>query len=159
MLSAQAGQYANISMATDNGANYFNILAPGEDTVAMFIGSTSGNQYEGTLPESGDYRIRVYMMRSAARRNEIANYRLEMIVSGQSSSPSVGNSTQPPIPASPSASPSEPQIYPTADGFELNIGDCYARFDNSGTLLQGGSMCDDIELFEAREAAAEYVGR
>jgi hypothetical protein len=48
--------------------------------VAFFIGSTSGNQFEGVLPESGDYKIRVYMMRSAARRNEVANYRLEMII-------------------------------------------------------------------------------
>jgi hypothetical protein len=146
-------------MATDNGANYFNILAPGETVEAMFIGSTSGTQYEGTLPATGDYKIRVYMMRSAARRNEVANYRLEMIVSGQGSSSSVGNSTQTPIPANPPASSSEPTIYPTADGFELNIGDCYARFDNNGTLLEGGSMCDDVELFNAREAASNYAGQ
>ena len=72
----------NVSMATDNGANYFSILAPGENTVAMFVGSTSGKQFEGTLPKSGAYKIRVYMMRSAARREEVANYRLEMIVTG-----------------------------------------------------------------------------
>jgi hypothetical protein len=82
VLEASKGQQMNVSMATDNGANYVNILAPGENDVAMFIGSTSGNQYEGTLPKSGDYKIRVYMMRSAARRNEVANYRLEMIVTG-----------------------------------------------------------------------------
>jgi hypothetical protein len=46
----------------------------------MFIGSTSGNQYEGVLPASGDYKVRVYLMRSAARRDEVANYRLEMII-------------------------------------------------------------------------------
>ena len=46
----------------------------------MFNSSMSGNQYEGTLPENGEYKIRVYMMRSAARRNEKANYRLEMII-------------------------------------------------------------------------------
>jgi len=80
VLRAGKGQYMNVSMATDNGANYFNILAPGENEAAMFVGSTSGSQYEGTLPESGDYKIRVYMMRSAARRNEVAQYRLEMIV-------------------------------------------------------------------------------
>lgn len=80
LLGAREGQSMNVSMATNNGANYFNILAPGETEVAMFIGSTSGNQYEGVLPESGDYTIRVYMMRSAARRNEVANYRLEMII-------------------------------------------------------------------------------
>lgn len=80
VLGAQEGQSMNVSMATNNGANYFNILAPGENEVAMFIGSTSGNQYEGVLPESGDYTIRVYMMRSAARRDEVADYRLEMII-------------------------------------------------------------------------------
>jgi hypothetical protein len=80
VLGAREGQSMNVSMATNNGANYFNILAPGETEVAMFIGSTSGNKYEGVLPESGDYTIRVYMMRSAARRNEVANYRLETIV-------------------------------------------------------------------------------
>jgi hypothetical protein len=70
----------NVSMATDNAANYFNILAPGEEDTAFFIGSISGNQYEGVLPKSGDYKIRVYLMRSAARRNEVARYRLEMII-------------------------------------------------------------------------------
>jgi hypothetical protein len=82
VLNAGKGQSMNVSMATDNGANYFNILAPGESEVAMFNGSTADNQFEGVLPGSGDYKIRVYLMRSAARRNETAKYRLEMIVSG-----------------------------------------------------------------------------
>jgi hypothetical protein len=81
VLEASKGQYMNVSMATKNGATYFNILAPGETEVAMFNGSVSENQFEGVLPESGEYKIRVYMMRSAARRNEVAN-RVEMIVSG-----------------------------------------------------------------------------
>ena len=72
----------NVSMATDNGANCFNIIAPGETDVAMFNGSMDENQFEGTLPASGDYKIRVYLMRSAARRNETAKYRLELIISG-----------------------------------------------------------------------------
>ncbi len=87
VLGARQGQYMNVSMATDNGANYFNILAPGEDQVAMFNGSINGNQYEGILPESGDYTVRVYMMRSAARRNETANYRLEMIITAADTQP------------------------------------------------------------------------
>ena len=84
VLGASAGQYMNISMATDNTASYFNILAPGETEVAMYVGSVNGNQYEGTLPADGDYRVRVYLMRSAARRNEVANFRLEMIIRGSS---------------------------------------------------------------------------
>jgi hypothetical protein len=80
VLGARKGQPMNVSMVTDNGANYFNIIAPGKADEAMFIGSTSGNQYEGVLPASGDYKVRVYLMRSAARRDEVANYRLEMII-------------------------------------------------------------------------------
>jgi hypothetical protein len=83
VLGASKGQSMNVSMATKNTATYFNILAPGESEVAFFNGSTAENQYEGVLPATGDYKIRVYMMRSAARRNETANYRLEMIVSGK----------------------------------------------------------------------------
>jgi hypothetical protein len=80
VLGASKGQYMNVSMATKNSATYFNILAPGKEDEAMFIGSVAGNQFEGVLPESGDYKIRVYMMRSAARRDEVANFRLEMII-------------------------------------------------------------------------------
>jgi hypothetical protein len=88
VLGAQKGQSMNVSMATDNGANFFNILAPGEDEVAMFNGSLAQNQYENVLPESGDYKIRVYLERSAARRNEVGKYRLEMIISGSGSAAS-----------------------------------------------------------------------
>ena len=82
ILAAKQGQYANISLGTKNTAAYFNILPPGGGETALFNGSVNGNQYEGTLPASGDYRVRVYMMRSAARRGEVAKYRLEMIVGG-----------------------------------------------------------------------------
>lgn len=74
-----AGQPLNVSMATQHTATYFNLIAPGEEDVAFFIGSTEGNQYEGTTELAGDYRIRIYMMRSAARREETADYRLEII--------------------------------------------------------------------------------
>lgn len=54
VLGAREGQAMTVSMATDNTANYFNILAPGENEVAMFNGSVSENQFEGVLPASGD---------------------------------------------------------------------------------------------------------
>lgn len=82
LLGARAGQSMTVSMATNNRFNYFNILPPGETQVSVFTGSTSGNQFEGVLEQSGDYKVRVYLMRNAARRNETANYRLEMMISG-----------------------------------------------------------------------------
>ena len=87
-LGARKGQYMNVSMTSNNGANYFNILAPGETEVALFNGSMSENQFEGVLPATGDYKVRVYLMRSAARRKEVAKYRLEMIIgSGEAPEP------------------------------------------------------------------------
>jgi hypothetical protein len=82
LLGAKAGQHMNVSLATKHGATYFNILAPGENEVAMFNASASQNQFEGALPASGDYKIRVYMMRSAARRNEAASYTLTVGITG-----------------------------------------------------------------------------
>ncbi|MEB3311816.1 MAG: hypothetical protein VKJ02_16450 [Snowella sp.] len=81
VINARKDQSANISMASKNTAAYFNILAPGEKEVAMFNGSMNDNQFEGTLPKTGDYKVRVYLMRSAARRNEVANYTLDINIS------------------------------------------------------------------------------
>jgi hypothetical protein len=82
VVRASQGQSMNVSLATQHTATYFNLLAPGQTEVAFFNGSVSENQYEGTLPATGDYKIRVYMMRSAARRDESAKYRLEIAISG-----------------------------------------------------------------------------
>jgi hypothetical protein len=83
-LVAKAGQTIILELKTDNGANYFNIFAPGKGPgdQAMFIGSTSGGRYEGTLQEDGEYTVQVYLMRSAARRNERANYTLSVGITG-----------------------------------------------------------------------------
>lgn len=75
-IVAGDGLAGNVRLATDNRSNYVNIIAPGKTDEAMFIGSSSGNQFEGTLPANGDCKIRVYLMRNAARRNEKANHRL-----------------------------------------------------------------------------------
>jgi hypothetical protein len=90
VLGARAGQKMNVGLATKHGATYFNILAPGENEVAMFNASQNDNQYEGELPASGDYKIRVYMMRSAARRNEVASYTLTVGITDSPKSSDLG---------------------------------------------------------------------
>jgi hypothetical protein len=75
-LRAKAGQVMSVTLKTSNLSNYFNVLPPGSKDVAMFVGSASGNEWTGPLAADGDYTIRVYLMRSAARRNEAANYSL-----------------------------------------------------------------------------------
>ena len=72
-LRAKAGQTMSVKLKTNNASNYFNVLPPGSES-AVFIGSTSGNTWTGTLTADGEYTVRVYLMRSAARRNAKANY-------------------------------------------------------------------------------------
>jgi len=81
VLGAKAGQTMTVTMKTAHGANYFNVLPPGSEA-AIAIGSNLGNKWSGTLPVDGDYRIRVYLMRSAARRNERAAYTLTVGITG-----------------------------------------------------------------------------
>lgn len=57
-LRARAGQSMSVTLKTSNDANYFNVLPPGSNDVAIFIGSTSGNAFTGALPADGEYKVR-----------------------------------------------------------------------------------------------------
>jgi hypothetical protein len=90
-LRARAGQTMSVKLATEDGANYFNVLPPGSNDEAIFIGSSDGNEWTGTLPADGEYKVRVYLMRSAARRNETANYTLTVGITGTPKAADLGS--------------------------------------------------------------------
>jgi len=75
VFQAPAGRKLQVSLKSSNEANYFNILKDGKDD-ALFLGSVNGNNAVVALRDSGTYRIRVYLMRNAARKNEAARYEL-----------------------------------------------------------------------------------
>lgn len=81
LLGAKSGQTMRVSLQTNSGANYFIVLPP-ESDAAIAMGEVLGNKWTGTLPADGDYRVRVYLMRSAARRNETANFTLTVGITG-----------------------------------------------------------------------------
>lgn len=81
LVDARAGQKISVRLEPTNGANYFNVLPPGSADAAMHVGQ-DGEPYTGTLPDDGDYAIRVYLMRNAARRNETSDFKLTIAVSG-----------------------------------------------------------------------------
>ncbi|MBN3582714.1 hypothetical protein JYB64_10000 [Algoriphagus aestuarii] len=58
-------------------------MAPSEEYVAFYNSSIGENSYQGKLEKSGDQRIRVYLMRSVARRNETASYTIEVSISSE----------------------------------------------------------------------------
>jgi hypothetical protein len=80
-LWAAAGQSMVATLKPSNLSAHFDVLPPGSDA-AIFVGATSGNRFEAQLPADGEYTIRVYLMRSAARRNETANYSLAVGIAG-----------------------------------------------------------------------------
>ena len=83
LVAARAGQTLAVSLETSHGANYFNVLPPDSENEATYVGQTGGNDFEGRLDLDGDWRIRVYLMRAAARRGETAEFRLRVAVSGE----------------------------------------------------------------------------
>jgi hypothetical protein len=86
LVRAGAGQTISVSLKRSNLMNYFNVLPPGSKDVAMYAGQT-GEDFTAVLPTDGDYVIRVYLMRAAARRNESSGYTLTVGVTGQALAP------------------------------------------------------------------------
>ncbi|WP_114953805.1 hypothetical protein [Sphingosinicella terrae] len=64
-----------VVLRRERGPAYFSVWAPGSEE-AMFFGPSAGSRFAATLPADGEYRVRVFMMRSAARRGQRADYRL-----------------------------------------------------------------------------------
>lgn len=85
-VRAGAGQTLSVKLKKTNSSNYFNILPPGSKDVAMYVGQT-GEDFSGVLPTDGDYTIRVYLVRAAARRNEASRYTLTVSVTGKALAP------------------------------------------------------------------------
>jgi hypothetical protein len=85
-VHAGAGQTLVVALKGSNAQNYFNVLPPGSADVAMFVGQDGGG-YKGILPTDGDYTVRVYLMRPAARRNASSNYTLTVAVTGKPLAP------------------------------------------------------------------------
>ena len=87
VVRAAAGQTLGVKLQETNPQHYFNVLPPGSRSSAMFVGDT-GEDYSGMLPTDGDYVVRVYLMRPAARRGESSDYTLTIGVTGQPLVPS-----------------------------------------------------------------------
>ena len=83
VVSARAGQALTVFFQASNGAAYFNVLPP-EGDEALFVGSgvARPSHFRAQLDKAGDYRVRVYLMRSAARRHESSDYRLKIKLAG-----------------------------------------------------------------------------
>jgi hypothetical protein len=84
VVQTRSGQELSVGMTTNNRSAYFNVSRAGEPE-AIFIGSTQGLNFSSQSPKRSEYLITVYLMRNAARRNEVANFSLRIDVDGRPS--------------------------------------------------------------------------
>lgn len=83
LIRTTAGQVLSVRLRWAGHPAYFNLLPPRSRAEAIFIGSTQGNRFVGRLSQSGIYTIRVYQMRSAARRGTVARYILDVTIAAR----------------------------------------------------------------------------
>jgi hypothetical protein len=78
LIEAIAGQTLSIEFEANNRFAFFNLIPPATH-IAIFSGAMAlnPNQWSGVLHDSGVYTMRVFLMRNAARRNEVAEYHVE----------------------------------------------------------------------------------
>lgn len=128
VLGVSAGQQMSVQLATNNASNYFNVTAPGA-SAAIFSGSIEGNSANIRIPSSGEYTIRVYLMRNAARRDEVASYTLRINVGGSAAGSAGGGA---------SGNPEFWRISGLTAGDTLNVrSSASAQSRVLGTLSQG----------------------
>ncbi|MCR8549855.1 hypothetical protein M4578_18660 [Salipiger sp. P9] len=84
LLGAGKGQTLEARVIVDgtngNGTIYFNIMPPGATWEALFVGSRDGHEANVTLPESGDYTIRVYLMGNDKDAGKTVGFRLPVSI-------------------------------------------------------------------------------
>jgi uncharacterized protein YgiM (DUF1202 family) len=97
ILGARAGQTIAVSLAVTatngNGSAFFNILPAGQDYPALYNGSTDDDRRaEVTLPESGDWAIRVYLMGNDRDAGKTVGYSIDVDIGRGKGSQGAGSS-------------------------------------------------------------------
>ena len=84
VLGARAGQEMFVELTVDGsnggGVAFFNILPPGSDNVAIYNSSVDGASTTVTLPESGDYVIRVYLLGADADEGKTTGFNIDLSI-------------------------------------------------------------------------------
>jgi hypothetical protein len=74
-------QSLHVVLATNNASNCFDIHAP-DKPKPVYVGGDSGNDCKLQVQKAGEYVVRVFLLRLAARDGQSADYTLELTLSG-----------------------------------------------------------------------------
>jgi hypothetical protein len=77
VIALREGQSLQVSLASNNISNCFDIYAPGA-AKPFYIGGDSGSSHRLVAGTPGDYVVKVFLLRLAARDNQSARYTLEL---------------------------------------------------------------------------------
>jgi hypothetical protein len=97
VVGARAGQTMTVSLAVTatngNGSVFYNILPAGQVFPALYNGSTDDDRRaEVTLPESGDWAIRVYLMGNDRDAGRTVGYSIDIFIAPGGGSSGAGGS-------------------------------------------------------------------
>ena len=132
IVRARSGQRLGVVLRASNPSTYFNILEPGERDVAIYNSSSARNSYSDVLRRDGEYRIRVYLIRAAARRGERTEYTLSVDMTG-------AGTDRPPSSGRPPQQETYWEVY-VANGPHLNIRERPSYSARVATRLNNGTV-------------------
>lgn len=84
-IAVGAGQSLAVELTgRSSTAVFFNIMPPGSDWQALFLGSNEGSKFaKRMMPDDGKYTIRVYQMGAAASDGKKSTFTVKATVSGK----------------------------------------------------------------------------
>lgn len=138
-IGARSGQNMTVALRTTNRSAFFNVLPPrGEE--AIFNGSIKGSRFDGRLSQSGDYRVRVYLMRNAARRGETASFTLNIGINGRPDADGPGSA---PVGSGPPISAGNKAAFCRGEASaQYGVRPAYIKVGRAVTDRGGGSVID-----------------
>lgn len=164
VVSAQKGQTMSVSLTTSSSFAYFNVRGS-KDGFASELDvnpkAMEEKNWKASLPKSGDYYIRVYLVRAEARRDGKADYDLTISVRG-SESKETADSEKPVFYDCPDRLEIVATMKSGGDWVTVEIGDTVLRLNR----VQSGSgvkFADNGEKnvfwVKGKEALLEYRGK
>ncbi len=166
VLGARAGQTMVVSLAVTgtngNGSAFFNIVPAGQDFPALFNGSNAGRRAEVTLPESGDWAIRVYLMGNDADTGRTVGYSIDVYIAPGGGSQGTGSSG-----SGAGLLPEEDFFVVRTTGGPLNVRDAPRASaqkigeHRSGTVLRnagGCTMSDGQQWCQVQASSGGVIG-
>ena len=80
IVNAAAGQTMTVTLKTNKTSNYFLVYGPGDTETAIYNSDAGEQTWTKTLDQAGDYTVRVYLYRNAARNNVKANFTVTVTI-------------------------------------------------------------------------------